>query len=134
MSRWKAVIAVEGRVTADGRLIEPTAIEWADEPQRRVPLVRSPQAGEGDHAVIGWLDRLWREEGPSGEALVWGEGDLIAEPPAKRDLSVIVISGEYDIAGEGVDYPLALVHCRLQQIAVGADRVWDECLLEVVPD
>jgi len=134
MTRWRGVIAVEGVVTEDGRLIEPTAMQWNLD--RGIPLVVSTQAEHPyDRRVIGVIETLERRErSPYGE-LIYAEGSLLPDRlPAILDLSATVTSGEHDVAGEGVDHPLALVRCELRQVVVGAEKVWDECVLEVIED
>jgi hypothetical protein len=131
LTRWQGVVAVEGRVTSDGRLIEPTAIFWTDDP---IPLMRTAR-GEPDWSMplLGWTDRIERRPLPNGQVLVWATGPRTSEPlPDSLDLSATVTADEDGYAGSGLDYPLALVRGRLRQIVVGAGRVWDECVLEEV--
>lgn len=130
MTRWRGVVAVEGVVTEDGRLIEPTAIQWNLD--RGIPLVVTTQA---DHRIIGVIETLERRERTPHGALIYAEGSLLPDRlPASLDLSATVTSGFADIAGASVDYPLALVRCELRQVVVGAQKVWDECVLEVIED
>ncbi|QDP43609.1 hypothetical protein QDA09_gp72 [Microbacterium phage Tyrumbra] len=136
MTRWRGVIAVEGVLTADGRLIEPTAMEWDD--KRPVLLTRASLAGDGDYgqSILGTVESVRREEREPYGALIIAEGELrdVESLPDRLDLSVVVTSGEFDVAGEGTDHPLALTRCDLRQVIVGSERVWDECVLEVIED
>lgn len=137
--RWRGVLAVEGELTSDGRLIEPTAIQWGDDP---IPLMRSVQAdsrmsgiADWSQPLLGYVDSIERIE-RDGKVLILGEGPLLGDQPLpdSLDLSAVVTSGEYDVAGPGVDHPYALTKCRLRQVVVGAEKVWDECVLEVIED
>ncbi len=134
MTRWRGVVAVEGVVTEDGRLIEPTAIQWNLD--KGIPLVVTTQADHPyDHRIIGVIETLERRERTPHGALIYAEGSLLPDRlPASLDLSATVTSGFADIAGASVDYPLALVRCDLRQVVVGAQKVWDECVLEVIED
>jgi len=147
MTRWRGVVAVEGVVTKDGRLIEPTALRWDIE--RGIPLVRAA-TDESPHSSlpIGFIETLERRERSPYGALIYAEGSLLPDRlPTCLDLSATVLSGEHDVAGwlphldgsgggsvsnTGLDYPLALVRGELRQVVVGAQKVWDECVLEVL--
>lgn len=130
--RWRGVLAVEGEVTQDGRLIEPMALEWSPP----FPLVRAYDADtrfDATDIIVGSVEQVERVE-RDDKVLILGEGTLYHDPPERRDLAVTVIAGEKDYAGAGLDYPMALVRGDLRQVVVGGQRVWDECLLEVIED
>ncbi|WKW87118.1 peptidase [Microbacterium phage Nicole72] len=135
MRRWRGVVAVEGVVTEDGRLIEPTACTWAedieDAPVPLMPVWTGERTGDGfdwSLPMIGWADRFERVE-EEGRVRIYASGPLFddATLPERLDLSVFVT--EVTFAGEGVDYPLAVTHGRIRQIGLGGERVWDECVL-----
>lgn len=149
MTRWRGVVAVEGVVTEDGRLIEPTAIQWNLD--QGIPLVAIPEGDDPyDRRMVGVIETLERRERKPYGALIYAEGSLLPDRlPACLDLSATVTSGERDVAGwlpnldgteggsvsnSGLDHPLALVRCELRQVVVGAQKVWDECVLEVIED
>ncbi|AWY06786.1 hypothetical protein HOT47_gp79 [Microbacterium phage Quhwah] len=147
MTRWRGIVAVEGVATEDGRLIEPTAMQW--DIDRGIPLVLPSTVAE-PYVLVGVIDHLERRERHPHGALIYAEGSLVSDRlPDRLDLSATVISGERDVAGwlpdldgsaegsvsnTGLDYPLALVRCDLRQVVVGAEKVWDECVLEVIED
>lgn len=130
MTRWRGVVAVEGVVTEDGRLIEPTAMQWNLD--RGIPLVVTTQADRPfDHRIIGVIETLERRERTPHGALIYAEGSLVPDRlPDCLDLSAFVDAVTF--AGGEVDYPDAVTRCDLRQVHVGAQRVWDECVLEVI--
>lgn len=70
---WRGPLAVEGKVTGDGREFAPEALTWADLP---VPLRWNKEDSHGGepHTVavnVGRIDRVWRD----GD-LIMGEGVL----------------------------------------------------------
>lgn len=136
MGRWSGALAVEGRPTADGRLIAPDATRWADLGERPIPLMRSlAGGGEGDWSMplVGYVDRIERREAPDGAVLIWGEGPLMdgVELPDRRDLSATYTAVENDYTAES---PLTLSRGDLRQVVVGSERVWDECVLTVADE
>jgi hypothetical protein len=57
--RWQGPLLIEGKLTVDGRLIEPDAVAPVDEP---IPLMRAANEADG-HAgatLAGTIDRVWR--------------------------------------------------------------------------
>ena len=132
MNRWRGVIAVEGVVTDDGRLIKPMAMTWSDD--RAIPLMtpmRRGSEGAWNMPVVGHADSVERVE-RDGRVLIQASGTLSGDLPAVLDLSAVVDNAT--IACEGVDHPMEFTSCRLRQIVVGSERVWDECVLEVIED
>uniref|UniRef100_A0AAU7J8J9 Type VI secretion system tube protein Hcp n=2 Tax=unclassified bacterial viruses TaxID=12333 RepID=A0AAU7J8J9_9VIRU len=137
MAQWRGVLAVEGRETADGRLIEPSAIEWTGDP---IPLMRSLRGtSEGDWSMpplIGYTESIERRETADGVFLIYAEGTLLDTEhlPDVLDLSMVATSIEADMAmrGDGPRRTMTLSRCQLRQIVVGSEKVWDECVLEVV--
>lgn len=133
MSRWRGVIAVEGVVTDDGRLIKPMAMTWADD--RAIPLMtpmRRGSDGDWNMPVVGYADSIERVE-RDGRVLIQASGTLSGDLPAVLDLSAVVDNAT--ITCDGVGHPMEFTSCRLQQIVVGpSGRAWDECVLEVIED
>ncbi|QGJ89486.1 hypothetical protein PBI_SMARTIES_83 [Microbacterium phage Smarties] len=132
MTRWRGVVAVEGVVTEDGRLIEPTAIRW-DGP---IPLTRAwTQDDEPNTSpLIGYVESVERREREPYGALIYAEGTLLDTErlPDRLDLSATLTGVQ--IAGEGVDHPQAFTRGDLRGVTVGGEKVWDECVLEVIED
>lgn len=138
MKRWRAVVAVEGVVTEDGRLLEPMSCTWADDvASEPVPLMPVwPDGSDGldwSRPMIGWADAFERVE-EEGRVRIYASGLLFDNVtlPDRLDLSVFVT--EVEFAGAGLDYPMAITHGRIRQVGIGGERTWDECVLVEVPD
>lgn len=135
MKRWRGIIAIEGRLTEDGRYIERDALTW----ETPLPLCR-PNAREDESwstPIIGSVESIERID--KGEfVLVAATGTLHSDPPERLDLAVTVLAGEHDYVEPEVDsiFPFAvrLTAGRIANLYVGGQRVWDECVLEVIGD
>ena len=130
MTRFRGVIAVEGRVSnaGDRRMINRGAVAW----EAHVPL--TTDADGGHVKTIGVVSHIEREETPGG-VLVWGMGYFDGDPllPPLLDLSALVLSrqGDHEQEADGV---LVVTRGRLAHVHVGHRKVWDECVMEVITD
>jgi hypothetical protein len=75
---WTGPIAVEGKVTGDGREFAGDSLTWADPP---LPLRWNKEDSHGGepHTVavnVGRIDKVWREVQSDGTNLIMGEGVL----------------------------------------------------------
>jgi hypothetical protein len=75
---WRGPIAIEGKVTGDGREFAPDALDWTEPP---MPLRWNKEDSHGGeaHTVavnVGRIDRLWREENADGYTMIMAEGVL----------------------------------------------------------
>lgn len=81
IARWEGVIAVEGKPTGDGRLIELDALYWGELP---IPL-RWDIEDDGEHrgaVVVGLIEEIERRPGgEEGCSEIYGRGfvDLVSE-------------------------------------------------------
>jgi hypothetical protein len=76
VARWSGVIAVEGVMTGDGRMIEVGALRWDDLP---LPL-RWDIEDDGAHAgavVVGLIETVTRQDG--GNIFATGFIDLVSD-------------------------------------------------------
>lgn len=73
--RFTALLAVEGELTGDGRIIRPGALTWAEPP---LPLSYVAQQSEGHDGaeVVGVIESIVRQ-GPN----LLGEGYMLSETP-----------------------------------------------------
>lgn len=55
--RWEGIVAIEGQLTGDGRLIDPNALTWEEGPW---PL-QFGLVGGHEAPIIGQVDRIWRD-------------------------------------------------------------------------
>jgi hypothetical protein len=70
MADWSGVIAIEGELTGDGRLMEPGALYWDD---ASITLLWDRTDGDHSGMVVGTVTRIWRD----GDRIM-AEGDLSA--------------------------------------------------------
>lgn len=124
-AHWAGVIAVEGEMTGDGRLIEPGALSWnlADETVQ----FRYVRQDVGEHAgaeVAGNVLRIQRRDG----GVIWGEGDFDMTTAAGRDAYVAVRDGRQD----GVSMDLDSVSFELR-VAAELVASWDEPISDEPP-
>lgn len=126
MRRWRGVIAVEGRVSEDGRLVEPMALAW-DGP---LPLYYGGTHPEQwSTPIIGTVEHIERVVTDAGPVLLLGDGPLFGEMPEESDLGVSVDSVTF-ISGELTD-TFTVRHARIRAVWLGSPRIWDECVCEV---
>lgn len=95
MIYWQGVIAVEGVLTGDGRLIEPGALEWAASPDSPLPL-RSVAQDNGAHdgaELVGSIFHIWREDQGDGTVNILAAGDFDPTTDAGRAAAEQVASG-----------------------------------------
>lgn len=120
---WHGTIALEGHETKDGRIVEPGALGWPDEP---IPLT----VIDGDRRVhIGWAGSV-RRDGP----LIVASGSIFPE----ANMIPILERVEIGTMQVPVAIELALVRYRtdddvlvctsawLRRIAIAAEPAWPE--------
>lgn len=66
---WRALLAVEGVPTEDGRMLEEGSLTWRDLPLTLQALDEETEGGHLGARVAGRIDRIWRDGNE-----VWGEG------------------------------------------------------------
>ncbi len=66
---WRALLAVEGVVTEDGRMLAEGALTWRDLPLSLMALDHTGPGGHEGARVAGRIDSIWRDGSE-----VWGEG------------------------------------------------------------
>jgi hypothetical protein len=124
IARWSGVLAVEGELTGDGRLIEIGALHWGQLP---IPL-RWDMEDDGEHkgaVVVGLIEVIERQ--PDGK--IWGQGfiDLVGENGwnAARLMERKMLRG-ISIDPDDVDFEIRL-----------ARELYDQYMgtpIEIVPD
>jgi len=66
---WRALLAVEGVVTEDGRMLAEGSLTWRDLPLSLMALDFTGPGGHEGARVAGRIDNIWRDGSE-----VWGEG------------------------------------------------------------
>ena len=66
---WRALLAVEGVVTEDGRMLAEGSLTWRDLPLSLMALDSTGPGGHEGARVAGRIDNIWRDGSE-----VWGEG------------------------------------------------------------
>ena len=66
---WRALLAVEGVATEDGRMLAEGSLTWRDLPLSLTAMDTSNHGAEGQAKVCGRIDRIWRDG-----LEIWGEG------------------------------------------------------------
>ena len=69
---WRALLAIEGVATEDGRMLAEGSLTWRDLPLSLTAMDTSQHGAEGEARVAGRIDRIWRDE--TNPLEVWGEG------------------------------------------------------------
>jgi hypothetical protein len=114
---WRGPLAVEGKVTGDGREFAPDALSWPDAIQPgEVPLRWNKEDSHGGeaHTVavnVGRIDRIWREG-----SLIMGEGVFNLKVPDGQTA--------YDMVKDGF----------LRGVSIDADSIADADVEYVWPD
>jgi hypothetical protein len=72
---WRAVLIVEGEETADGRIIDPGAIDWRELPLTLMAMIETDEGHDGA-MVAGRIDNIYRDLGmfSDGRIAIVGEG------------------------------------------------------------
>lgn len=74
VTRWRAILAVEGEETADGRIIDPGALTWRPLPLTLMAMIVNSEGGHIGSEVAGRIDRIYRKPQADGTNLIVGEG------------------------------------------------------------
>jgi hypothetical protein len=98
MPDWKGVIAVEGEVSSDGRLLRPGALTW----ETPLPLYAPTEDDPWSRPIIGTVQHIARVIGEDGRNLIYASGVSWSPWPADLGPCVSSVNGEYDTQmGEG---------------------------------
>lgn len=101
--RWRAVLAREGEITADGRVIDPGALTWRPLPLTLMAMIVNSESGHTGSEVAGRIDRIYRAGFDIiGEGVfdVGEYGSTIAELVRTRTLRGVSV----DIAPEEIEF------------------------------
>lgn len=115
---WKALLAIEGQPTEDGRLIEVGALTWRDLP---LSLMAMDETGPGGHQgaeVAGRIDNIWRDGNE-----VWGEG-VFSKLEFGQKIAGLV--EEQSLRGNSVD--LAVLKSEYRNAETGEPLTDDELM------
>lgn len=101
--KWRAVLAREGEITADGRVIDPGALSWRPLPLTLMAMIVNSESGHAGSEVAGRIDRIYRDGFDIvGEGIfdVGEYGATIAELVRTRTLRGVSV----DIAPEEIEF------------------------------
>lgn len=123
---FKTPIAVEGKLTSDGRLLLPGALKWENLP---LPVVRATYPGvQVDFPmIVGMLLSAERREG----GFIEGEIELREELSGSYAAAITVDFVEEEV--DEVSTSLVLKSARLRQVALNSpeNAAWPEAVFEV---
>lgn len=119
---WKALLAIEGQPTEDGRLIEVGALSWRELPLTMMAMTETGPGGHEGAQVAGRIDSIYREG--ENEADIWGAG-VFDTGEYGQEIQRMV--GEQTLRGNSVD--LAVVRYEYRNAETGevleGDALWD---------
>jgi hypothetical protein len=97
MNAWAAVIAVEGEVSTDRRLVAPGALTW------ETPLPLAGERTEGfAYDIVGTVEHIHRIVGEDGRNLLRATGVIWGPWPEGLAPCVSSVNGQFDTdMGEG---------------------------------
>lgn len=117
---WKALLAIEGQPTEDGRMIEVDALSWRELP---LSLMAMDETGPGGHVgaeVAGRIDNVWRDGSE-----IWAEG-VFSKGEFGQKIAGLV--GEQALRGNSVD--LAVLQSEYRNAETG-EVLTDEQLMDI---
>lgn len=117
-SPWKALLAIEGQPTEDGRLIEVDALSWRDLP---LSLMAMDETGPGGHVgaeVAGRIDEIWRDGSD-----IWAKGVFSTGEFGQK---ICALVGEQTLRGNSVD--LAVIESEYRNAETGEVLTDDELM------
>lgn len=79
---WRAVLALEGTPTIDGRFFPVDSLTWRELPLSLLAQTET-QPGHDGAEVCGRIDRIWREAQADGTTHIMGEGEFTGEEGAE---------------------------------------------------
>lgn len=115
---WKALLAIEGQPTEDGRLIDVGSLTWRDLP---LSLMAMDETGPGGHVgaeVAGRIDNIWRDGNE-----IWAEGVFSDGEFGKKICSLVA---EQSLRGNSVD--LAVLQSEYRNADTGAPLTEEELM------
>lgn len=131
-ARWAGVLAVEGSLTGDGRLIEPGALRWGDLPLK----LRYVKEDSGEHAnavVVGLITNVERRG-----AQIWGEGTIDRGSPEGQEVYRLM-GGDSEgaeplVDGISIDLDDVSFEIRVKQEIIAEQEAFMEAVLSEDPD
>jgi hypothetical protein len=100
---WRAVLAVEGEATADGRIIDAGALTWRDLPLTLMAMIENSEAGHMGAQVAGRIDTITRDganivaEGVFDSGAFGAEVARLVEERTLRGVSVDLAVLEFEL-------------------------------------
>jgi hypothetical protein len=125
MADWSAIIAVEGEVSVDGRLVRPGAFTW----ETPLPLMSGGTAGdEFSRPIIGTVQDITRIIGEDGRNLLRATGIAWRDLDPALGPSVSAVGGEFDTQ-LGEAGRLIFTHAEIKAVFLG-QPVWPDVRFE----
>lgn len=125
---WKALLAIEGQPTEDGRMIEKGALSWRELPLTLMALTETGPGGHEGAQVAGRIDSIYRSE--ENEAEVWGAG-VFDTGEFGQEIERMV--GEQTLRGNSVDLAVTAYEYRNAETGevLEGDALWDALFSDV---
>jgi 2'-5' RNA ligase len=92
---WKALLAIEGQQTEDGRIIDVGALSWRDLPLSLMAMDTTGPGGHEGAEVAGRIDRVYRDGNN-----IFGEGEFSTNEFGQKIEGLV---GEQALRGNSVD-------------------------------
>ncbi len=92
---WRALLAVEGVPTEDGRLLAEGSLTWRDLPLSLMALDNTGPGGHEGAIVAGRIDNIWRDGNE-----VWGEGVFNGD---EFGMHIAELVGNQSLRGNSID-------------------------------
>lgn len=116
---WKALLAIEGKQTEDGRLLEKGSLTWRELPLSLMAMDETSAMGGHDGAkVAGRIDKIWRDGNE-----IWGSG-VFSNTEFGRKVCALV--SEQSLRGNSVD--LAVLAYEYRNAETGEPLSDDEMM------
>jgi hypothetical protein len=126
---WTAIIAIEGEVSEDKRLVRPGAFDW-DTPLPLIDYGTSREEGTFEYKIIGTVESIERIVGEDGRNIIRATGVRWEELPAGLGPSVSSTNGEFD-TDIGVGGVMAFKRATIKAIFCGTP-IWPDVRFEDV--
>lgn len=111
---WRALLAVEGVPTEDGRMLADGSLTWRELPLSLTAMDTSQHGAEGEARVAGRIDRIWRDGSE-----IWGEGVFNTDEFGQHIQELV---SNQSLRGNSIEP------------AVLAYEIWDRDTMEPIPD
>ena len=92
---WRALLAVEGVPTEDGRMLAEGSLTWRDLPLSLMALDNTGPGGHEGAIVAGRIDSIWRDGNE-----VWGEGVFNSD---EFGMHIAELVGNQSLRGNSID-------------------------------